>query len=456
MKTGIVDRERAPAGGRLRPFEPPTVEREPMGNGMDLVLVPRPRLPLVTVLLVLDVGEARLPESQAGLALLAAAALEGGTRRRDGFALAEALEGLGTSLSVSTGWDAATLALTVPADRLAGALALLAEVVREPVFPEDEVARLLQGRRATIAQRASDPGALAEDHMARAMYAAGVPYARPIGGTRESIGALDRSVIAEFAASGFVPGRSALVVVGDVEPHEVRRMARDGFGDWAGEALLEPDLSHASPRHRERRVVLVDRPGAVQSEFRLGHVGVPRRIEDVESLSIFNSILGGSFMSRLNLNLRERNGFTYGVRSSFAMRRGAGPFQISTAVGTEQTAAAVREALSELEALLLDGPTEEEVATARDYLAGVFPLRFETTAQVATRVADLVVFGLPEDDLMQYRQRIRSVTRDAALEAGRRHIRRDELVLVVVGDAAQVRGPLEALDFGPIEVVSTG
>ena len=453
MGLDTPDRSTPPAPGSLRPYEPPPVVREGMGNGMDLVLVPRPRLPLVTVMLVLDVGEAGVPEAHAGLALLTGAALDGGTRHRDGVALAEALEGIGTSLSVSTGWDAASAALTCPADRLGEALALLAEVVREPAFPEGEVERVRQGRLASIAQRKADPGSLADDEAARYLHAEGVPYGRPVGGTRESIDRMDRGLLADFAARAYAPRRGALIVVGDAEPAEVRTLAARHFGDWQGEGVTAPSLLNPEPRHRERRIILVNRPGAVQSELRLGHVGVPRSVPEHEELVILNAVLGGSFVSRLNMNLRERNGFTYGVRSGFAFRRGGGPFSISTAVGTDQTVAAVRETVFELETLLNDGPTEDEVATARDYLAGVFPLRLESTAQVAGRVAELVIHDLPDDTLATYRDRIRGVTREAAWEAGRRHIRPGELTLVVVGDADAIRTPLEALDFGPLEVV---
>lgn len=453
MSAPLLDRTLRPPAGPLRPFHPPTVERDGLGNGMELVVVPRPRVPLVTAMLVLEVGEARVEAGREGLATLAGSALDGGTVHRGGAELAEALEGIGTSLSVSVGWDATTLALTCRADRLAEALPLLAEVVREPGFPEDEVERVRQGRLASIAQRRSDPRTLADDEAARLFHAEGFPYGRPSGGTRESVSAMDRGVLREFAARAFAPGGAALVVVGDAEPREVRGLAERCFGDWQGEALPEPDLTAAPPRYRERRIIVVDRPGAVQSELRIGHVGVPRRIPDHEALLIFNSILGGSFVSRLNLNLRERNGFTYGVRSGFAFRRGAGPFTIATAVGTDQTAAAVRETLSEVEGLLEGGATPEEVAKARDFMAGVFPLRFETTAQVAARVADLLIHRLPDDELATWRDRIRAVTLEGALEAGRRHLRPGAFTLVVVGDAASVRGPLEALEVGPVEVV---
>jgi zinc protease len=192
----------------------------------------------------------------------------------------------------------------------------------------------------------------------------------------------------------------------------------------------------------------------VQSEIRIGHVGVSRSTPFFFPLRVFNTVLGGAFTSRLMLNLREEKGFTYGVRSRFSHRRGPGPFGISMAVATEVTAPAVAEALKELEGILDEGPTEAEVERARDYIAGVFPLALETTSQVAARIAEVQIYDLPDGFFSTYRDQIRGVSAESALEAGRAVIRPEELKVVVVGDAASVQGPLEELDFGPVEVVA--
>ena len=197
----------------------------------------------------------------------------------------------------------------------------------------------------------------------------------------------------------------------------------------------------------------MDRPGSVQSEIRIGQVGVSRSTPVFFPLKVFNTVLGGAFTSRLMLNLREERGFTYGVRSRFSLRKGAGPFGISLAAATEVTAAAVGEAVGELEGLLEEGPTEKEVERARDYIAGVFPLQLETTGQVAARIGELQIYELPDDFFETYRDRIREVTAQTALAAGRQTLRPEELVVVVAGDAKGIRGPLEALGFGPVEVV---
>jgi zinc protease len=261
-----------------------------------------------------------------------------------------------------------------------------------------------------------------------------------------------RAALAAYAEAWYRPATGGLVVAGDVDASEIESLVRAGLGGWEGSPPAL-DAFDVVPVTTERRVWVVDRPGSVQSEVRVGHVGVERSHPDVYALSVLNTLLGGAFTSRLNLNLRERNGFTYGVRSRFALRSRPGSFQVSTAVGTDVTAPAVREILAELERLVEGGPTEEEVVASRDYIAGVFPLRLESAGQVASRIVEQVVFGLPEDYHATYRDRIRAVSPAEAGEAGRRHVRPAEAQVVVVGDAAAVAPALEALAVGPVEVV---
>jgi zinc protease len=412
-----------------------------------------PRLPLVTVSLILDAGESILPASRAGHAVLTGASLEGGTHKRTGPELAEALEGIGAGLSVHTGWDSTTVSLTCMAERLPEALGLLAEAVLEPSFPEEEVERLRYQRLAAIKQRRMDPGNLADDAAAHFFFPPEVPYHRPLAGTPASVEEFGPAHAVGFSTGYYRPERAGLVMVGDVEVAEAEALAKRMFQDWEGVSEDKPDFV-PFPEEPQGRVVIVDRPGAVQSEIRIGQVGVPRSTPHFFPLQVFNAVLGGAFTSRLMLNLREEQGFTYGIRSRFAFRRKAGPFSISTAVATEVTAPAVRETMGELMALLDGGPTEDEVAQARDFIAGVFPLRLETTGQVAARIGELIVYDLPDDFHSTYRDRIREVTANATREAGLAVLRPSELVIVVVGDAAKVRGPLEDLSLAPVDVAS--
>jgi zinc protease len=366
--------------------------------------------------------------------------------------LAEALEGIGTSLSIQTGWDATTVSVTCVAERMEKALSLLAETLLRPAFPPSEVDRFRSQRLAAIRQRQMDPGSIADDAANHFTYSDSSPYRRSLAGTQASVEGLGPEEIRSFTADHYAPHGAGMVVVGDVEVSEVEAMARAHFGSWDSKPSERKQVE-AVPRFLDRRMVVVDRPGSVQSEIRIGHVGVPRSTPAFFPLKVFNTILGGAFTSRLVLNLREDHGYTYGVRSRFSMRRGPGPFGISTAVATEVTAPAVREALAELEGLLENGPSVNEVERARDYLAGVFPLHLETTGQVAAQISGILVYDLPDDFFATYRDRIREVTAETALAAGREAIRPHELVVVVAGDAKTIQGPLEDLGFGPVEVV---
>lgn len=447
-----VDRSGPPPAGPLRPFRAPPIERRVVAADIPLFVVRIPRLPVVTAALVLrGAGETAAAPGEEGRASLTADALDGGTKRRSGTALAEALEAVGADASVSAGWDSTTASVSSPADRWGEGLDLLAEMVLAPGFPAEEVDRSRDQALARVQQRSKDPSALAADRSAALFYADGERYARPLQGTDESLRALDRGSLASWAEARYRPGSAGLVVVGDVDADEVERVAGSILAGWEGAAPVPP-APLGRGRFPDRGVHVIHRPGSVQSELRLGHPGAARGIPDHAELVVANSILGGTFGSRLNMNLRETRGFTYGVRSNFAFRRGPGPFTVSTAVDTAVTAEAVSEAVKEVERYHRDGPTDDEVRSARDYIAGVFPLRLETTGRVAGRVSELFVHELPDDDWTELRERIRGVERAAAHAAIRRHVHPERLTVVVVGDADAVSGDLEALDLGPVTV----
>jgi len=207
-----------------------------------------------------------------------------------------------------------------------------------------------------------------------------------------------------------------------------------------------------APAMSGARIHLVHREASVQSEIRIGHIGVTRKHPDETALTIANSILGGAFTSRLNMNLREKHGFTYGVRSGFGFRKAPGPFMIQTAVATDVTARALNEIWKETAALLENGPGDDELKAARDYLSGTIPLELQTTEQIADRASELFVFDLPDDYFAQHREELRAVTTEQALAAARKHIRMDEFVITIVGDAKALEPEIAALDLGPIEV----
>jgi zinc protease len=449
----VTDRSSPPQPGPVRTFEFPRVERRRLPNGLTVLAARSGGLPLVTVRAVLDAGAAAERPGEEGLAWLTAQALEGGTESRSGDALAWELERLGAELDTRTTWDALHVAFTARRDRLNDALALLADIVRRPAFPAREVERLRDEQLAEMLRRRTEPRGLADDSAAHFIFDEASPYARPLLGIEARVRGFGRDDAAAYHTRRFTPGNSAVVVVGDIDAEAAERHVADAFGDWSA-GHEAPPATAARPRASRTAIHIVDREGAVQSELRIGHVGVARHHEDYYTLLVTNAIIGGAFTSRLNLNLREKHGFTYGVRSGFAFRRAAGPFIIQTAVASDVTARAVEEALRELRSVQQDGVTDDEVRAARDFIAGTLPLGMQTTNQLSNLVADLHTFDLPPDYFEHYRAGINAVSRDDVVNAARTHLRPDELAIVVVGDGQAVEAGLRGLGLG--EVVRHG
>jgi zinc protease len=452
---GTLDRSRVPPPGPLRPSHFPAIEQSVLDNGVRVLLARTPELPVVTVSTLLEAGGVHEPEGRGGLASLTAALLESGAGGRSGPAIAEEMETLGVQLSVGASWDLAHLDLTGVRSHIPAAVEILGDLARAPTFPEAEVERLRAEQLAAILQRRAEPRGLANEMAGRFIFSDRAPFSRPLGGTTSSVGALTRADVRDFHARRFNAAGATLLFAGDLRLEEAVEMAGSRFGEWAP-TPLEPVEAVVEPRFHERRIVIVDRPGSVQSEIRLGHVAVARATPDYFQLLVLNTILGGAFSSRLNMNLREKHGFTYGVSSAFLMRRVPGPFVISTAVQTEVTAAALREIVTEVEQIREAPVRPAELDDARNYIAGTFPLGLQTTAGVASRLAEIAVYDLSLDYFDDYRERILAVDAEQVLRAARERLLPERAATIIVGDAAAIRAPLEELALGPVEVVDAG
>ena len=439
-----------PAPGPPRPYQFPSLERATIDNGLSVIVVPVRKLPVVTVSLVTGAGAVAEPVGRDGVARLTARALLEGTRSRSGDALTEALERLGASLDAEAEWDSGALSTTVLAPRLSEALALLAEVVLEPAFPERELERLKSERLAEILQRRAEPRGLADDMFARFAYSEDSRYALPEAGSAAAISAITREDVAAFHEAWYRAGSATAIVVGDVAVDDALRVVQARFGGWRADRAATAEAGDR-PARRTRAVHLVEKTDAPQSELRIGHVGIPRTHPDYFAALVMNMLLGGLFSSRINLNLREAHGYTYSAFSAFDWRRQAGPFVVASAVRSDVTAAAAREVLSEIDRMRSEKVTAEELSLATSYLEGVFPIRYETTAAIARALAAMVVYGLPEDYFDTYRDRVRAVTTSDVLRAAREFLRPEELQLVAVGDPAVVEEPLAGMKLGPLQ-----
>lgn len=453
MSGGGVSGGGRPAPGTARPYHFPAVERATLANGLRLIIATMPRLPVVTVLALVDAGAAADPAGAEGTAALTARALTEGTASLDGVALTDRLESLGTSLEGYADWDSTTARMTVMPARLSEAFAVFAEVLRAPTFPEHDVARRRDERLADLEQRLAEPRALAGQRFSGFVYAAGTRYARATGGTIATVAPLDATSVRAFHGAHYAPSTTTLIFVGDVRRDEAVRLAEGALGDWKGSARAAPAVE-VRERRAARRTVIVEKIDAPQSELRVGHVGVPRAHPDHLAIVVMNAILGGLFSSRINLNLRERHAFTYGASSGFEWRRAAGPFVVSTAVKSEVTDRAVEEILREIDGLRAAAPSASELALATDYLAGVFPIRYESTDAVAGALASAAVFGLPADWFSTYRDRVQALRVEDIHAAAQAHLDPTRLLVLAVGDPAVIREPLERLAIGDTTVVA--
>lgn len=442
-----------PTPGAPRPYQFPAVERGALPNGVRLVVAPMPRLPLVTVLALVEAGASTDPRGREGTAALVARALTEGTATLDGAALTDRFESLGSSLDTYADWDAGVARFTAMPERLDAAFGLFADVLRVPAFPERDVLRRRDERVAELEQRLTEPRGLADQRFSGFLYDAGSRYARSAGGTLGTVPGLGVAEVRAFHAARYAPAVTTLIFVGDVTMARARALAEARFGDWRGMAGAVTAVD-ARATASGRRLVIVEKADAPQSELRVGHIGVPRGHPDHLAIVVMNAILGGLFSSRINLNLRERHAFTYGASSGFDWRRAAGPFVVSTAVKSEVTDRAVAEILREIDAMRAAPPSDSDVALATDYLAGVFPVRYESTDAVAGALANATTFGLPDDWFSTYRARVRGITPAAVHHAAQAHLDPDRLLVLAVGDPALIRAPLERLDLGPATVVA--
>ncbi len=447
-----------PSPGQPRSYSFPHFERTVLPSGLQVLAVHVPGRPLISANLVMRRGGGDEPADLAGATVLAARAMTEGTERYPGVELLEASERLGATLHVEASWDAFFASVEVAASRLPAALELLSELVQRPTFPDADVARLRDERLNDLLQVRADPRRRVDQAFVATIYGGHSPYARPLGGDEDTVPRLTSDVLRGVHRAVLDPRQAVMVVGGDLSGLDVPKIVAAALGPLAqhssqatGAEALPPRAESAVDRPMVR---FYHRPGSVQTELRIGHVGLSRRAPDFHAVQIMTAILGGLFNSRLQMNLREDKGYTYGVGAGFDMRRGAGPFSVRTAVQTAATVPAISESLSELRRIRETQVTPTELAAARDYLVGVFPLRFETPGAVVAALGGLFIYSLPDDELARYRHEIEAVTIEDVQKAAQDHIQPDRLAIVAVGDADAVRAELQAAGFGELEVIT--
>ena len=440
-----------PAAGPPREYHFPRFEKVQLRNGLTVIVAPVRKLPIVSVAAVIDATAVDDPAGLEGLAELTAQALREGTRKRDGMKLALDLEKLGTSFEAGSDWDSTIASMTVLKDKLGSAFNIFAEILTLPAFNGPDIERLKAERLAERMQILAEPRGLADESFSRFLYESGSRYGEPMSGSSTSVTRISRDDVTGFYERNFVPQTMTLILAGDVSVDEGVKLAESAFGSWKGTRASSREVAD-KPARADCGVQIIAKRDAAQSEVRVGHVGLPRNNPDYFNIVVMNAVLGGLFSSRINLNLREAHGYTYGASSYYDWRRQAGPFVISTAVQSEVTGEAIKETLKEIERMQSEEIAQDELTLATSYLEGVFPIRYETTASIGAALANLVTFGLPENYYDTYRARIAGVTTADVLAAARTHVKQENLQVVVVGNPDVIAAPVEALGVGAMTV----
>jgi len=395
--------------------------------------------------LVLKTGAAADPQDRPGLASMTAAMLDEGTKTRSSLDISNQLAAIGSNLSTGADFDSTGVSMLTLARHLPEALDIFTDVIKNPAFPEEELTRQRQQRLTALLQRRDNADAIAGVVYASLLYGINHPYGHPTVGNETSVKAITPDDIRRFYETYYRPNNAALIVVGDVKPATLIPQLERAFTGWKSANVPAVNIS-APPTRNAAHIYMVDRPGAAQSVLNIGQVGVPRSSPDYFPLLVMNHMLGGQFTSRVNLNLRENKGYTYGARTAFDFRRGAGPFMASAGVQTAVTSESITEFLRELRGIRGEIPvTPQELEFSKQSLIRGFPRGFETPEQIAGRLSAVVLYGLPDSYFNNYMAQVRAVTLADIERVANKYLDPSRMAILVVGDRRVIESHLRSL-----------
>jgi zinc protease len=458
-------RQQAPAPGPEPTFAPPHWKRFKLKNGLEVFLVEFHDLPLIDFNLMIKTGGAANPPDRAGLADLTANMLDEGTKNRSALEIADQIASLGATLSTGGTWDASNVSLSTLTKNLDPALAIFADVVQNPAFDPKEFGRVRDNLLTAIARRKDSPPTVATLALTRVLYGPKHPYGWPVSGADAAIKKLTPTDLRAFYDANYRPNNAALIVAGDTTEASLRNKLEAAFKPWRARHVGAHKLPTpaAAAAATATKIYLVDKADAPQSSIRVGLIGIERQSPDYFPVTVMNLIFGGGFY-RLDLNLREGKGWTYGARSSFDSRRTPGPFSAGGEFVAPHSADSVAEILKELNNIRDADVTDAELSRAKDQIIKSFPARFATRANVAAQLAELAVFGFPDSYVADYTRKIAAVTKDDVRRVARKYLDPNRLAIVVVGDRKSIEAPLAKLapvelrdlDGDPIAAVTPG
>jgi len=447
---GTLDRSKAPAPGAPPVLRVPAWTRSTLANGAELVVSEKHDLPLVSFAITFSGGYNQGdPAARRGLADMTASMMSEGTQTRNGDALAAALQLLGTTVTIRIAGETGTIAFQCIAGKFPATLDIVADMLVNPSFPQDALDRLRSQRLVALTQARDQPGAIASRAFPRLVYGDAHPYGQNV--TEATLKAITRDDVVAFHRGYFRPGQALVTVVGDVNAAAAKTAIEKTLTAWPRGGERPTFQYPAVPASRATTIFLADKPGAAQSTFAIGTTGPPRSTPDYYALQVMNTMLGGMFQSRLNANIREEKGYSYGVGSSFAYGKGPGAFRAGGDIVAAKSDAALIEFMKELRGIRGERPiTDEELSTAKDALTQRLPATFASAQSINTAIVSLWTQGLPDDYYQQYAAQIGAVQREDVVRVARQYVDVDHLVIVIVGDRSTIEGPLRATHVAPI------
>ena len=452
LSTAGAQKVLPPPAGALRPYVFPQVEQFTLGNGLKVILVEKHTLPVVEGRLIIDAGAMRESAAKNGLASLTGRLLSEGTSDMTGAEIARQMDALGAQFATVGGFSTSSADVVALKTVFPQALSLAAQTVMSPSFPVSEVNRLKNQALAAYQQNHARAAGLASDAFVRAAFDSTAPFSRPLAGTLATISGLTRDDVVNWHRTMFAPSGATLLLVGDITLAEARGAAQQAFGSWNASRAAVGPVSNPIRQSPGTRVILVDRPGSVQSSIVVGQPGFQATDPDYISMLALNHVFGGAVSSRLNNNLREKHGYTYGAFSGFDLRAGAGAFQASSEVRTNATDSALVEAIAEYRRIVTEPVPATELQGAVNNLVSGFPNAVQSVQGLTGRLQNLIIWGLPMDFYATYRERLAAVTPDDVRRVAGSKLTPDNLVVVVAGDLSKIEAPIRARNLGAVEV----
>ena len=452
VATAAAQTVKPPAAGPLRPYVFPKVEEFQLSNGMKVILVEKHTLPVIEGRLILDAGALREPAAKNGLASLTGRLLSEGTTDMSGAEIARQMDALGAQYSTGGGFSTSFADVVALKNVFPQAMTLAAKTVISPSFPATEFIRVKNQALAAYQQSHARGSGLAADAFVRAAFDTAAPFSRPSSGTPATIGALTRDDVVNWHRTMYTPGGSTLLLVGDISPAQARTVAEQAFGGWTATSGALASVGNPIRRSAGTRVILVDRPGSVQSSIVIGQAGFQATDPDYLSMLALDGVLGGAVSSRLNTNLREKHGYTYGIFSFLDLRHGAGAFQVQSDVRTNATDSALVEAIGEYRRVVTEPVPAEELQGTLNNLVSGFPSSVQSVQGLSARLQNLIVWGLPMDFYTTYRERLSAVTPADVQRVATSKLTPNNLVVVVAGDLSKIEAPIRARNLGTVEV----